>query len=341
MARAVTPSRTKRTRATLERDLREVEQTLDQDRAEQTVKSREVTAEEARAVHEAVAELSLDGVAQRTGALGIEISKMLSAVTEKLSAEVKLLDDVRKAVALERDELARLHGRDVLASAREQLLEEYRQTKAELEAEMKARQAEWQAQQELRTRQVKEQEDELRRQRQREREEYEYQKVLDRKKEQDLHEEEAKRLDRALKERQESLNRDWAARESALKEREQEFARLKAEVEQFPGRLQAEASRAVAEAVKAQDDRTKQQLALFQKDRETDKQVAALRISALEDLVTRQAAQIESFQARLEEARAQVREIAVQAIEGASGARALSHINQIAMEQAKHRTPGS
>jgi hypothetical protein len=37
----------------------------------------------------------------------------------------------------------------------------------------------------------------------------------------------------------------------------------------------------------------------------------------------------------------QVREIAVQAIEGASGARALAHINQIAMEQAKHRAPGS
>jgi hypothetical protein len=34
-----------------------------------------------------------------------------------------------------------------------------------------------------------------------------------------------------------------------------------------------------------------------------------------------------------------VQDIAVKAIEGASGARALSHINQIAMEQAKHRSP--
>lgn len=57
--------------------------------------------------------------------------------------------------------------------------------------------------------------------------------------------------------------------------------------------------------------------------------------------MARQAAQIESLQSRLEEARGQVREIAVQAIEGASGARALAHINQIAMEQAKHRAPGS
>jgi hypothetical protein len=100
-------------------------------------------------------------------------------------------------------------------------------------------------------------------------------------------------------------------------------------------------TRAVAEAVKAQEDKARQQMVLLQKDRETDKQVAALRIAALEDTVARQAAQLESLQSRLEEARGQVREIAVQAIEGASGARALAHINQIAMEQAKHRAPGS
>ena len=73
MARPVPPSRARRTRVTLERDLREVEQALDQERAEQTVKSREVVAEEERAVRGAVGELSLDGVAQRTAALGLEV----------------------------------------------------------------------------------------------------------------------------------------------------------------------------------------------------------------------------------------------------------------------------
>ena len=40
---------------------------------------------------------------------------------------------------------------------------------------------------------------------------------------------------------------------------------------------------------------------------------------------------------QLADAKQQVQDIAVKAIEGASGARALSHINQIAMEQAKNR----
>jgi hypothetical protein len=38
-----------------------------------------------------------------------------------------------------------------------------------------------------------------------------------------------------------------------------------------------------------------------------------------------------------DEAKRQVQEIAVKAIEGASGARALTHVSQIAMEQAKPR----
>jgi len=41
----------------------------------------------------------------------------------------------------------------------------------------------------------------------------------------------------------------------------------------------------------------------------------------------------------LEEAKRQVQDIAVKAIEGASGAKALSHVNQIAIEQAKTRLP--
>jgi colicin import membrane protein len=58
-------------------------------------------------------------------------------------------------------------------------------------------------------------------------------------------------------------------------------------------------------------------------------------VKTLEDATARQAAQIEALQKQVEEAKQQVQDIAVKAIEGASGARALAHINQIAMEQAK------
>ncbi len=340
MAKAPPPP-PRRTKSALEQDRRVLEATVDREKAEETIKAAQVAAEEQRVVREAVRDVSPDTVAQRIAALGADLSKALSLLAEKFSTEVKLLDDVRRAVGLETQELERLHGRDVLASSIEELLDEYRGKKAALEGEIRARQEEWQAQGDLRARQLKEQEEELRRQRQREKDEYDYQKVLERKKDQDRYDEEKKLRDRALKEREEALARDWAAREALLKEREGEAAGLKAEVETFPARLQAEVNRAVGEAIKAQEEKAKQQIVLLQKDRETDRQVAALRIAALEEAVARQSAQTESLQSRLEDARAQVREIAVQAIEGASGARALAHINQIAMEQAKHRAPGS
>jgi hypothetical protein len=323
------PPRPKRTKAGLDQELKALEVALAREKAEETVKAPHVVAEEERAIREAVQDISVETVAQRVAALGVELTRTLSGLTERLTAEVKLLEDVRQAVTLERQELERLHGRDVVASSTAELLEDYRRRKAALEAELTTRQEEWQAQQDLRARQLREQEEEIKRQRQREKEEYEYQKALERKKDQDKYEEEKRQRER-----------DWAARESQLREREQELASLKAEVAKFPATLQTDVAKAVAEALKAEQDRAKQQMLLVQKDRESDKQVAALRITALEETVARQSAQIEALQNRLEDARVQVREIAVQAIEGASGARALAHINQIAMEQAKHRAPG-
>ena len=72
---------------------------------------------------------------------------------------------------------------------------------------------------------------------------------------------------------------------------------------------------------------------------EGEKRLAELQIKSLQETVARQAAEIETLQKQVEEAKHQVQDIAVKAIEGASGARALAHVNKIAMEQAKTRTP--
>ena len=81
-------------------------------------------------------------------------------------------------------------------------------------------------------------------------------------------------------------------------------------------------------------------MSALKKDAETEKRVAELQVKGLEEQVARQAAQIGALEKQLAEAKQQVQDIAVKAIEGASGARALSHINQIAMEQAKNRPQG-
>ena len=63
-------------------------------------------------------------------------------------------------------------------------------------------------------------------------------------------------------------------------------------------------------------------------------------MKTLEETVARQLAQIAALEKQLAEAKQQFQDIAVKAIEDASGARALSHITQIAMEQANNRPQG-
>jgi colicin import membrane protein len=65
--------------------------------------------------------------------------------------------------------------------------------------------------------------------------------------------------------------------------------------------------------------------------------MAEMRTKSLEETVARPYEQIDHLSNRLEEAKKQVQDIALKAIESSFGARALSHVNQIAMEQAKTR----
>jgi len=117
-------------------------------------------------------------------------------------------------------------------------------------------------------------------------------------------------------------------------------ASLLVQAEGFPQRLQRDAEAAAEQARRDAQARFEQQILVAQKDAETERRLAELRVKALDDTVAHQAAQLAALEKQLAEAKQQVQDIAVKAIEGASGARALSHINQIAMEQAKNRPQG-
>ena len=139
------------------------------------------------------------------------------------------------------------------------------------------------------------------------------------------------------KEKQEALDKSWSEREAALREQEEELKRLRKEALDFPARLQREMEQSAAQAVESAAQQAEQQALLLKKEAEGDKRIAELQIKGLEDLVARQNSQIAELHKQMEEAKRQVQEIAVRAIEGASGAKTLTHVNEIAMEQAKHR----
>jgi colicin import membrane protein len=180
----------------------------------------------------------------------------------------------------------------------------------------------------------------LKRQRQREGEDFEYRKAQERKKTQDKYDEELRVQEKKNQEKQEALEKSWQLREGVLKEREEELARLRKESEAFPKRLEAEARAAADRATRESEARLQQETLVMRKDAEAEKRFGDLRVKTFEETVAHQQAQIAALEKQLADAKQQVQDIAVKAIEGASGARALSHINQIAMEQAKNRPQG-
>jgi len=331
------PARPKRARAEVQREFAEIGEEVAVARETADAKAEEVRRLKEAELRQSVEGISVEGVVQRISALGLEIAKALSEISGKLVEEVNRLASVREALALETQELERLHKIDVAATALDQLVQDYQREKEGLEAEIAARRAAWE--EEIRTteRDRKEQEELLKKQRQREIEEYEYKKALERKKAQDKYDEEVRLQEKQNREKQETLDKSWKQREAALKEQEQELIRLRTEAADFPARLEKQAEQAASEAARAAGLKFEQQIVLMKKDAEAEKRLAELRIQALEENLARQSAHIAALEKQLAEAKQQVQEIALKAIEGASGARALAHVNQIAMEQAKTR----
>jgi len=285
----------------------------------------------------AVSEITVEVVVKKLSDLNLEISRTLSNLAEKMTGEVTLLRSFREAVSLESRELQRLHGIDIAASSIDQLVADYNDKKRLVETEIANATAEWEKIQESKKLQETDYAETLKKNRIRETEDYEYKKTLERKKLQDRFEEENRLKEKQNRETQEALEKSWKQREEELKSREEELSSLKKEVEKFPSHLASECAKAAKEATKEAEAKYNQEIAHLKRDLIVEKQIGELKIKQLQDTLTIQQTQMSSLQTQLDEAKRQVQDIAVKAIEGASGAKALSHINQIAIEQAKNR----
>src|SRR5580700_10770642 len=329
------PVRPKRAKSEVQEEFEEIRRGVEAARDFADPKAEEAGRLRADEIRQAVDGASVEGVVQTISGLGLEISKALSDISGKLTQEVERLSASREAVNLERAELTRLHKIDIAATALDQLVQDHAREKERLEAEIAAQRAAWEEESRNTERERREQEESLKKARLREIEEYEYKKNLERKKAQDKYEEDLRLQEKKNKERQEALEKSWQQREAALKEQEQELIRLRKEAQEFPETVKTESEKAAVLASRGAEQKFAQEILLLKKEADTEKRLSILTVKTMEETIVRQTAQIAALQKQVDEAKQQVQDIAVKAIEGASGAKALAHINQIAMEQAK------
>ncbi len=292
-------------------------------------------------IRAAVSEISVEVIIRKLADLNAEISKSLGNLSEKLIGEVNLLNRVKSAIFIENEQLQKLHKIDVAATALDQLIEDYHEQRAALELEIETMRAEWAKETKSKEESAVEYERSLKNGRVREAEEYKYNRDLERKKDQDKYEQECLLKEKQNRDKLEVLEKNWQVREEALRTRETHLQDLQKAVDAFPARLKEEVEKARSEAVAHTEQRFSQEFLMVTKDRESEQRISTMKIQSLESVMESQKNQIAQLQKQLDDAKKEVKEIAEKAIEGASGARALSHINQIAMEQAKNRSSSS
>lgn len=339
MAVATKPksTRTRRSKAEVQEEFELIKEEIAESNSYGGSKADEMLKQKEAEVCESVKDVAVEGVFRKFADLNGEISKTLSNLSEKIIAEINLLSNLRQAVAIQTKELENLHKLDVAQNSLDQLIEEYTQQKEAFESEIEATRQRWTEETQSHLRETKEAEESLKKLRQREGEEYEYKKNLERKKAQDKYEEELRLREKQNRESQENLEKSWQIREATLKAQEEEVSLLRKTVDEFPLRLKKEVEKTAEESIKQTEQKLSQEILLLKRDNESEKKMSELKIKTLEETIARQIMQVDALQTQVDEAKKQVQDIAVKAIEGASGAKALTHINQIAMEQAKTR----
>lgn len=337
MPAEVKKSRSRRSKAEVQQEFQTIVEEAKEAQEEKSSKSEVALQLAETKIKEAVSCLTVELLSKKIADLKSEINNSLANISEKMESEVTLLTTLRQAVELESKELAKLHNLDISATSIDQLILDYNTKKEQFEAEMKLIKDQWEEDQAVKEKREREEEELLQKNRQREIEDYKYKTALERKKLQDKYEEELYLKQKQNKENQESLEKNWQTREDFLKQKEDDFNRLKKEVEEFPAKLIKENNKAAEEATKHAEMKFSQEIHNLKHELAVEKQISDLKIKGLQETITTLQAQIKTLQSQLDEAKKQVQDIAVKAIEGASGAKALSHINQIAIEQAKNR----
>lgn len=280
-------------------------------------KVEQFTKQQNEQVRAKAAEVTVDSALKSVSEAQAQIGKTLASVGEKLQNELQQLDTLRKAVALEKEELAAVHGKEALLNSIEELQAQYDAKRVELEEKHSSI-----------LKQYEDKQDEIARQNEQEA----AVEALNRSKskltaeaalEQEIH---AAKV--AERNRKEELEKSWALREETLKKSETEFADYKKQVEEFPAKLKAEVGKEVNIAVAREKRDYEHTIALLRKDAETAKQMADMQIATLKGQLDSALAQLQQANARIAESDSKVAKIAEKALESASGQRTLSELQQ-------------
>lgn len=318
-----------------------------QEKREAELKPEQKVEEKRRSkVLEAASFLSSEGVVKGISSLKLEVSKMLTQISDKLEDEVNKLSGIQKAIAIKEDELMELYEIEKSAATLAALIEAQNQKRQEYESEMAKREedltreiektrAEWEKEEEKHEIEIKEQNSAEKKKREREKEEFQYTFKREQQLLKDEFEDEKARLEREIQLTREQMEKELAEREKVISKKEEELNELRKKVGAFPRELETAVNKAVKETTERIRIEATNKEQLLNKEFEGERRVLTTQIQAFEKTAKEQSEQISKLSEQLEKSYQKVEDIAVKAIDSSSRSQSLANLQQMITGQTK------
>lgn len=269
------------------------------------------------AIQQSIGGLSRSSAADQIARTSVAVQQKLSEVGNELTSALATLENVQAAIETKKQELKDLYGLEGAALSLD-----------ELEGKIAATRAQWDADQEAKAQTDAEDAAERLKARKREEDDYAYRTGIERRKQTDEFATKLAAQQKAEAERKEALEKGWANREADLKARETELASLRAAVAAHPEDQKKAVDAAVAVATNSLKKTLDSEFQLQKKDLETVNKLAAQETAGCKTEINRLQTTIAELQKQLAEAHKSSQDVAVKALESASGKAALETLQQ-------------
>jgi hypothetical protein len=322
---------------------------LEEKRASELAPERRIEERKSEEAVKVAIEIQPEGIDREIGELKAQIGKMLADVADRLAAESTKFRSIQKAVSSKENDLKELYGIEKAAVSLAALIEAQNQKRAEfetqmnkereeLQAEIDSLRAAWDAERKAHDIEIKERDATEKKNRDREREDFTYAFKREQQAIKDKLNDEKLTLEKDIKQKRETADKELAEREKVIVEKERELAELRMKATAFPKELET----AVDQNVKGATDKLKLEAKnredLLHKQFEGERNVSAAKNEALErsckDLNVANA----KLAQQLEAAYQKVQDIAEKTVEGTSGSKSLAELQKLLVEQSRKGT---
>jgi colicin import membrane protein len=277
-------------------------------------------------VLESVKNITLEGISKKIAGVQVDVQQTLAKLSTELTQNLEQLNTVTAAIELKKQELQQLHDIEVTKTSFD-----------DLKTEIDNQRVLW-AEEQLRREKdtaIGNQDRQLRWKR--EEEQYLYERAQSHKKLEDDFAAKVAEMEKANREQQEKLAKNWTARETALQDREAELVVLRKQVDEFPAKLKSEAEKSAAIVGNT-----------MKKDHETEKRIMAAEAATSMKLAEAALAsekkanesltkQIGELSLQLDQAKKDIKDISSKALESASGRDVIANL-QRALENNQQRS---